>query len=81
LVGLLITYVMTSVIRRPYLRYVRFERISLFPVIWISWCLEDPLRQRISDNAVILFLSKLFGMKQLVGKLKEVMPSYRTLKQ
>ena len=81
LVGFLITDVMTSVIRKSDLRYVRCERISLFPVICIFWYLEDPLRQRISDGAAILFLSKLFRMNQLVGKLKEIMPSYRTLKQ
>lgn len=74
-VDLLITDVMMPGMDGPTLiREVR-ESLSTMPVICISGYSEDALRQRISEDDAIHFLSKPFSLKQLAGKVKEVMPA------
>jgi two-component system cell cycle sensor histidine kinase/response regulator CckA len=42
-------------------------------VIFISGYTEDNFRKRLGDDADIHFLAKPFSLKQLAGKVKEVM--------
>ena len=42
-------------------------------VIFISGYTEDAFRKRLGDETGIHFLSKPFSLKQLAGKVKEVM--------
>ena len=43
------------------------------PVIFISGYAEDSFRQRLGREAGIHFLPKPFSLKELAGKVKEVM--------
>ena len=72
-IDLLITDVMMPGMDGPTLiREVR-ESMMNVPVICISGYSEDALRQRITQDVAIHFLSKPFSLKQLAGKVKEVM--------
>jgi two-component system, cell cycle sensor histidine kinase and response regulator CckA len=71
-IDLLITDVMMPGMDGPTLiREVR-EITPNLPVICISGYSEDALRQRISEDVAIHFLAKPFSLKQLAGKVKEV---------
>ena len=54
------------------IRQVRLTRPDL-KVIFISGYTEDRLRQQLDDGEEIYFLPKPFSLKQLAGKVKEVM--------
>jgi len=47
-------------------------------VIFISGYAEDNFRKRLGDEADIHFLPKPFSLKQLAGKVKEVMQEAET---
>ncbi|MEM7222869.1 MAG: PAS domain S-box protein [Pseudomonadota bacterium] len=72
-IDLLITDVVMPKIDGPTLvREVRGERPKL-KVIFISGYAEDAFRKRLDQDAGIHFLPKPFTLKQLAGKVKEVM--------
>jgi two-component system cell cycle sensor histidine kinase/response regulator CckA len=72
-IDLLITDVVMPRIDGPTLvREVRGERPDL-KVIFISGYAEDAFRKRLDQGAGIYFLPKPFSLKQLAGKVKEVM--------
>ncbi len=72
-IDLLITDVVMPRIDGPTLvRQVRSERPDL-KVIFISGYAEDAFRKRLDQDAGIHFLPKPFSLKQLAGKVKEVM--------
>ncbi len=72
-IDLLITDVVMPRIDGPTLvRQVRGERPDL-KVIFISGYAEDAFRKRLDRDAGIHFLPKPFSLKQLAGKVKEVM--------
>ncbi len=72
-IDLLVTDVVMPKIDGPTLvRQVREERPSL-KVIFISGYTEDAFRKRLDQDAGIHFLPKPFSLKQLAGKVKEVM--------
>jgi two-component system cell cycle sensor histidine kinase/response regulator CckA len=72
-IDLLITDVVMPRIDGPTLvRQVRGERPDL-KVIFISGYAEDAFRKRLDQGAGIHFLPKPFSLKQLAGKVKEVM--------
>ncbi|MDJ0609904.1 MAG: response regulator [Kiloniellales bacterium] len=72
-IDLLITDVVMPRIDGPTLvRQVRSERPDL-KVIFISGYAEDAFRKRLDRDAGIHFLPKPFSLKQLAGKVKEVM--------
>ena len=72
-VDLLVTDVMMPEMDGPTLiRHVR-DTLPEIRVICISGYSEDALRQRISQNIAIHFLPKPFSLKQLAGKVKEVL--------
>jgi len=72
-IDLLITDVVMPRIDGPTLvREVRGERPDL-KVIFISGYAEDAFRKRLDQDAGIHFLPKPFSLKQLAGKVKEVM--------
>ena len=71
-VDLMITDVMMPGMDGPTLiREVR-ESMAEVPVICISGYSEDALRQRLSEDVASHFLAKPFSLKQLAGKVKEV---------
>ncbi len=71
-IDLLITDVVMPRIDGPTLvREVRSERPDL-KVIFISGYAEDAFRKRLDQDAGIHFLPKPFSLKQLAGKVKEV---------
>jgi two-component system, cell cycle sensor histidine kinase and response regulator CckA len=72
-IDLLITDVMMPGMDGPTLiREMRAAKMTV-PIICISGYSEDALRQRISEDIAIYFLSKPFSLRQLAGKVKEVM--------
>jgi two-component system cell cycle sensor histidine kinase/response regulator CckA len=72
-IDLLITDVVMPRLDGPALvREVREKRPDL-PVIFISGYAEDSFRQRLGREAGIHFLPKPFSLKELAGKVKEVM--------
>jgi two-component system cell cycle sensor histidine kinase/response regulator CckA len=72
-VDLLITDVVMPRLDGPSLvRKVRESRPDM-PVIFISGYAEDSFRQRLGREAGIHFLPKPFSLKELAGKVKEVM--------
>jgi two-component system cell cycle sensor histidine kinase/response regulator CckA len=72
-IDLLITDVVMPKIDGPTLvKEVRGERPDL-KVIFISGYAEDAFRKRLDQDAGIHFLPKPFSLKQLAGKVKEVM--------
>ena len=72
-IDLLITDVVMPRIDGPTLvRQVRESRPDL-KVIFISGYTEDAFRKRLDQDAGIHFLPKPFSLKQLAGKVKEVM--------
>ena len=72
-IDLLITDVVMPKIDGPTLvREVREQRPNL-KVIFISGYTEDAFRKRLDQDAGIHFLPKPFSLKQLAGKVKEVM--------
>ena len=72
-IDLLITDVVMPKVDGPTLvRQVRDQRPDL-KVIFISGYAEDAFRQRLDQDAGIHFLPKPFSLKQLAGKVKEVM--------
>ena len=72
-IDLLITDVVMPRLDGPSLvREVRDQRPSL-PVIFISGYAEDNFRKRLGTEAGIHFLPKPFSLKDLAGKVKEVM--------
>jgi len=73
IVDLLITDVVMPRIDGPSLvRQVRESRPDM-PVIFISGYAEDSFRKRLGREAGIHFLPKPFSLKELAGKVKEVM--------
>jgi two-component system cell cycle sensor histidine kinase/response regulator CckA len=54
------------------IRAVR-ERWPRMKVIYISGYAEDAFRKRLDETGAIHFLPKPFSLKQLAGKVKEVM--------
>ncbi len=71
-IDLLITDVVMPRIDGPTLvREVRGERPDL-KVIFISGYAEDAFRKRLDKESGIHFLPKPFSLKQLAGKVKEV---------
>ena len=72
-IDLLITDVVMPRMDGPTLiREVRVQRPDM-KVIFISGYAEDSFRRRLDENADIHFLPKPFSLKQLAGKVKEVM--------
>ena len=72
-IDLLITDVVMPGIDGPTLiRLVREHRPHI-KVLCISGYSEDALRQRIAEQADIAFLSKPFSLKQLAGRVKELL--------
>ena len=72
-IELLITDVMMPGIDGPSLiRKVRETHADL-KVIFISGYAEDTFRKRLDDGAVVLFLPKPFSLRELAGKVQEVM--------
>ncbi len=72
-IDLLITDVVMPRMDGPTLiREVRSKRPDM-KVIFISGYAEDDFRRRIDENADIHFLPKPFSLKQLAGKVKEVL--------
>ena len=72
-IDLLITDVVMPKLDGPALvREVRETRPDL-PVIFISGYAEDSFRKRLGEDARIHFLPKPFSLKELAGKVKEVM--------
>ncbi len=72
-IDLLITDVVMPRLDGPALvREVREKRPEL-PVIFISGYAEDSFRKRLGQDARIHFLPKPFSLKELAGKVKEVM--------
>ena len=72
-IDLLITDVVMPKVDGPTLvRQVRDQRPDL-KVIFISGYAEDAFRKRLDQEAGIHFLPKPFSLKQLAGKVKEVM--------
>ena len=72
-IDLLITDVVMPKVDGPTLvRHVREQRPDL-KVIFISGYTEDSFRRRLDQDAGIHFLPKPFSLKQLAGKVKEVM--------
>src|SRR5690606_27521387 len=72
-IDLLITDVVMPGIDGPTLiRQVR-ERRPDIKVLCISGYSEDALRQRIAEETYIAFLSKPFSLKQLAGRVKELL--------
>ncbi len=72
-IDLLITDVVMPKVDGPTLvRQVRDQRPDL-KVIFISGYAEDAFRQRLDQDAGIHFLPKPFSLKQLAGKVKEVL--------
>lgn len=72
-IDLLITDVVMPGIDGPTLVAKVREQMPGIRVICISGYSEDALRQRISEDTDIQFLSKPFSLDQLAGKVKEVM--------
>jgi two-component system cell cycle sensor histidine kinase/response regulator CckA len=72
-IDLLITDVVMPRMDGPALiKEVRQKQPNL-KVIFISGYAEDNFRRRLDENAEIHFLAKPFSLKQLAGKVKEVM--------
>ena len=72
-IDLLITDVVMPKLDGPALvREVRETRPDL-PVIFISGYAEDSFRKRLGEDSRIHFLPKPFSLKELAGKVKEVM--------
>jgi two-component system cell cycle sensor histidine kinase/response regulator CckA len=72
-IDLLITDVVMPRMDGPTLiREVRIQRPDM-KVIFISGYAEDSFRRKLDENADIHFLPKPFSLKQLAGKVKEVM--------
>jgi two-component system cell cycle sensor histidine kinase/response regulator CckA len=72
-IDLLITDVVMPKLDGPALvREVRETRPDL-PVIFISGYAEDSFRKRVGEDTAIHFLPKPFSLKELAGKVKEVM--------
>ncbi|MGH6930918.1 MAG: PAS domain S-box protein [Dongiaceae bacterium] len=72
-IDLLITDVVMPRMDGPALiKEVRLKQPNL-KVIFISGYAEDNFRRRLDENAEIHFLPKPFSLKQLAGKVKEVM--------
>ena len=72
-IDLLITDVVMPGMDGPSLVRIVRETMPDLPVICISGYSEDALRQRISQAADIHFLPKPFSLKQLAGKVKDVL--------
>ena len=71
-IDLMITDVMMPGMDGPTLIVEVRRTMPDVPVICISGYSEDALRQRISEDIAIHFLPKPFSLKQLAGKVKEV---------
>jgi two-component system, cell cycle sensor histidine kinase and response regulator CckA len=71
-IDLLITDVMIPGMDGPTLIREAREILPEVPVICISGYSEDALRQRISEDIAIHFLSKPFSLQQLATKVKEI---------
>ena len=72
-IDLLITDVVMPGIDGPTLIRLVRERRPHIKVLCISGYSEDALRQRIAEQADIAFLSKPFSLKQLAGRVKELL--------
>ena len=72
-IDLLVTDVVMPRMDGPTLaREIRARRADM-KVIFISGYAEDDFRRRLDEDADIHFLAKPFSLKQLAGKVKEVM--------
>jgi two-component system cell cycle sensor histidine kinase/response regulator CckA len=71
-IDLLITDVMMPGMDGPTLIREAREILPDVPVICISGYSEDAVRQRISEDIAIHFLSKPFSLQQLATKVKEI---------
>ena len=72
-IDLLVTDVVMPKLDGPSLvKEVRADRPEL-KVIFISGYAEDSFRKRLDEDAGIHFLPKPFSLKQLAGKVKEVL--------
>lgn len=72
-IDLLITDVVMPGIDGPTLIRLVRERRPHIKVLCISGYSEDALRQRIAEETGIAFLSKPFSLKQLAGRVKELL--------
>lgn len=72
-VDLLVTDVVMPRLDGPALVKLVRERHPALKVIFISGYAEDSFRKRIGEERAIHFLPKPFSLKQLAGKVKEVM--------
>jgi two-component system cell cycle sensor histidine kinase/response regulator CckA len=72
-IDLLITDVVMPGIDGPTLIRLVRERRPDIKVLCISGYSEDALRQRIAEETYIAFLSKPFSLKQLAGRVKELL--------
>ena len=72
-IDLLITDVMMPGMDGPSLIRELREIMPEVLVICISGYSEDALRQRISEDEAVQFLPKPFSLKQLAGKVREVL--------
>jgi two-component system cell cycle sensor histidine kinase/response regulator CckA len=74
-IDLLITDVVMPRMDGPALIRAVRERWPMMKVIYISGYAEDAFRKRLDETGAINFLPKPFSLKQLAGKVKEVMES------
>jgi two-component system, cell cycle sensor histidine kinase and response regulator CckA len=72
-IDLLITDVVMPRMDGPALIRAVRERWPMMKVIYISGYAEDAFRKRLDETGAINFLPKPFSLKQLAGKVKEVM--------